>query len=158
MAKTTNPIPQGYHAITPSLTCKNAAKAIEFYKKAFGAKENNRMEMPGGLIGHADLMIGDSHFMLNDEIPGMASAPTGKSGSYLFLYVQDCDAVFNSAIAAGATVEMPLADMFWGDRFGKVADPFGYTWGVATHIEDVAPDEMHRRVQEWQAKAASQHA
>lgn len=157
MAKATKPIPQGYHTITPSLTCKNAAQAIEFYKKAFGAKEKHRMEAPGGKIGHAELTIGDSNIMVNDEFPGMATAPSGQGGHYLFLYVDDCDAVFNRAIAAGAKVAMPLADQFWGDRFGKVTDPYGYVWGVATHVEDVDPQEMERRSKEWMAKAAGQH-
>lgn len=153
MAKV-KPVPEGYHTITPAMTCKNAAQAIEFYKKAFGAKEKFRMDGPGGSIGHAELVIGDSTFMLNDEFPG-ASAPTGLGASYLFLYVDDCDAVFNRAVAAGAKVTMPLADQFWGDRFGKITDPFGYNWGIGTHVEDVAPEEMDRRAKEWMAKAAA---
>ncbi|HKF51338.1 MAG TPA: VOC family protein [Candidatus Acidoferrales bacterium] len=157
MASAVKPVPEGYHTITASLTCKNAAQAIEFYKKAFGAKENGRMEGPGGSIGHADLTIGDSHIMVNDEFPGMASAPSGPTGQYLVLYVADCDKVFNSAVAAGAKVEMPLANQFWGDRYGKLSDPFGHHWGVATHVEDVAPQEMERRSKEWMAKAAGQH-
>lgn len=155
MANPVKPIPAGYHTITPSLTCKKAAQAIEFYKKAFGAKEKFRMEGPGGSIGHAELTIGDSHIMVNDEIPGMATAPSGGGGHYLFLYVEDCDKVFNNAVAAGAKVTMPLANQFWGDRFGKVTDPFGYNWGIATHVEDVSPEEMERRAKEWQAKAAA---
>lgn len=148
------PVPEGYHTITPSLTCKNARQAMEFYKNAFGAKETICMEGPGGSIGHAELTIGDSVIMVNDEFPGMSTAPTGLGGSYLFLYVDDCDAVFNRAVAAGAQVTMPLADQFWGDRFGKLTDPFGYNWGVATHVEDVTPEEMERRSKEWMAKAA----
>lgn len=151
------PVPEGYHTITPSLTCKNAAKAIDFYKQAFGAKEKFRMEGPGGSIGHSELVIGDSHIMVNDEFPGMAVAPTDQSGGYLFLYVDDCDKLFNAAVAAGAKVVMPLADQFWGDRFGRFTDPFGHSWGVATHVEDVTPEEMDRRAKEWQAKAAAQH-
>ncbi|MGC1105441.1 MAG: VOC family protein [Candidatus Acidiferrales bacterium] len=157
MAKAAKAIPEGYHTITPSLTCKNAAKAIEFYKKAFGAKEKFRMEGPGGSIAHAELTIGDSNIMVNDEFPGMCPAPTD-GGHYLFLYVEDCDAVFNSAVAAGAKVTMPLADQFWGDRMGKLADPYGYTWGVSTHVEDVTPEETDRRSKEWMAKAAGQHS
>ncbi|MGB6876235.1 MAG: VOC family protein [Candidatus Acidiferrales bacterium] len=157
MAKAAKAIPEGYHTITPSLTCKNAAKAIEFYKKAFGAKEKFRMEGPGGSIGHAELTIGDSNIMVNDEFPGMSTAPKG-GGHYLFLYVDDCDKVFNEAVAAGAKVEMPLANQFWGDRFGKLTDPYEYNWGVATHVEDVAPEEMDRRSKEWMAKAAGQHS
>jgi PhnB protein len=155
MAKV-KPVPEGYHTITPSLVCKNGAQAIEFYKKAFGAKEKFRMDGPGGTVGHAELIIGDSNFMLSDEFPGMATAPTGLGGSYLFLYVEDCDTVFNRAVAAGAKVTMPLANQFWGDRFGRLTDPYGYNWGVATHVEDVAPDELERRAKEWQAKAAGQ--
>jgi PhnB protein len=152
------PIPEGYHTITPSLTCKHAAKAIDFYKKAFGAKEKHRMEGPGGTIGHAELIIGDSHIMVNDEFPGMSHAPTDQNGGYLLLYVNDCDKVFNDAVAAGAKVVMPLANQFWGDRFGRFTDPFGHSWGVGTHVEDVSPEEMERRAKEWQAKAAAQHA
>lgn len=158
MAKAARAIPEGYHTITPALTCKNAAQAIEFYKKAFGAKEKFRMEGPGGSIGHAELTIGDSTILLNDEFPGMSTAPTGLGGSYLFLYVEDCDAVFNAAVAAGAKVTMPLADQFWGDRFGKLTDPYGYNWGIATHVEDLSPEEIDRRSKEWMAKAAGQHS
>jgi PhnB protein len=158
MAKAARAIPEGYHTITPSLTCKNAAQAIEFYKKAFGAKEKFRMEGPGGSVGHAELTIGDSNIMVNDEFPGMVTAPSGEGGHYLFLYVDDCDAVFNAAVAAGAKVTMPLADQFWGDRMGKLADPYGYSWGVATHVEDVTPEEVDRRSKEWMAKAAGQHS
>ncbi|MFZ0639864.1 MAG: VOC family protein [Candidatus Acidiferrales bacterium] len=157
MAKAAKAIPEGYHTITPSLTCKNAASAIEFYKKAFDAKEKFRMAGPGGSIGHAELTIGDSNIMVNDEFPGVCAAPTG-GGHYLFLYVEDCDKVFNNAIAAGAKVTMPLADQFWGDRMGKLADPYGYSWGVATHVEDVTPEEVDRRSKEWMAKAAGQHS
>jgi PhnB protein len=151
------PVPEGYHTITPSLTCKNAKQAIEFYKKVLGAKESICMEGPGGSIAHAELKIGDSVLMVNDEFPGMAVAPTDQSGGYLFLYVNNCDKVFNDAVAGGAKVVMPLANQFWGDRFGRFTDPFGHSWGVATHVEDVTPEEMERRAQEWQAKAAAQH-
>lgn len=153
------PIPEGYHTITPSLTCKGAAKAIEFYKNAFGAKELHRLEGPNGTIGHAELQIGDSRLMVNDEFPGMAKAPTnGATGEYLVLYVEDCDRVFNSAQAAGAKVEMPLSNQFWGDRYGKLADPFGHHWGIATHVENVSPQDMERRSREYMAKAAGQHS
>lgn len=154
MANAVRPVPQGYHTITPALTCKNASQAIEFYKKAFGAKEKFRMEGPGGSVGHAELTIGDSTIMVNDEFPG-ASAPSGQGGHYLFLYVEDCDKVFKDAVAAGAKVSMPLADQFWGDRFGKITDPYGYNWGIGTHVEDVTPQEMERRAKEWMAKAAA---
>jgi PhnB protein len=157
MAHAVKAIPEGYHAITPALTCKDAAKAIEFYKKALGAKEINRMEGPGGKIGHSELQIGDSKFMVSDEFPGMATSPDANSkapSSYLFIYSADVDTDFNKAVAAGCTVTMPLADQFWGDRYGKLRDPFGHHWGMASHVEDVAPEEMERRAKEWQAQMA----
>jgi PhnB protein len=157
MANAVKPVPEGYHTITPSLISKNAAQAIEFYKKAFGAVERSRMPMPDGKIGHAELKIGDSIFFIADEFPGMgAVAPTSMGGFYLFLYVEDVDAVFNRAVAAGAQVTMPVQDQFWGDRFGKVSDPFGYQWGIATHKEDVSPEEMDRRSKAFMQKMAGQ--
>lgn len=157
MANPAKPIPEGYHTITPSLICKNAAQAIEFYKKAFGAVERSRMPMPDGKIGHAELKIGNSIFFIADEFPGMgAVAPTSMGAFYLFLYVDDVDAVLNRAVAAGATVTMPVQDQFWGDRFGKVSDPFGYQWGIATHKEDVSPEEMDRRSKAFMQKMAAQ--
>jgi PhnB protein len=156
MANPVKPIPDGYHSITPSLTCKDAAKAIEFYKKALGAQELMRMAGPDGKIGHAELKIGDSHIFVNDEYPHMGStAPTSTSGYYLFLYVEDVDTVFNRAVGLGAKVTMPVADMFWGDRYGKVTDPFGYQWGIATHTEDVSSQEMDRRSKEFAKKMAA---
>jgi PhnB protein len=158
MAKATNPIPKGYHTITPSLTCRDAAKAIDFYKKAFGAQELMRMPSPDGKIGHAEIKIGDSVVFISDEFPGRTAAPspTATPSSSLFLYVEDVDAVYNRAVSAGAKSTMPLQDMFWGDRFGNVVDPFGHQWGLATHIEDVAPDEIERRSAAFFAKAAGQ--
>ena len=154
-------IPEGYHSISPSLTCKNAASAIDFYKSVLGATEIMRMPGPGGVIMHAELRIGDSVIFINDEIPGMAKAPDGTSLNpvYLFLYTEDVDAVFQRAVAANSKVTMPVANQFWGDRYGKFNDPFGHTWGVATHVEDVAPADMERRQAEWaasMAKAAGQ--
>jgi PhnB protein len=153
-----NAVPDGYHTITPALTCKDAAKAIDFYKNALGAKEISRMEGPGGMIGHAELQIGDSKFFISDVFPGMSSAPEtgGKSApsSYLFIYTQDVDTAFNKAVSAGCTVTMPLQDQFWGDRYGRFSDPFGHSWGMAEHVEDVAPAEMERRAKEWQANMA----
>ena len=153
-------IPEGYHSISPSLTCRDAARAIDFYKRVFGATEIMRMPGPGGKVGHAELRIGDSVIFVSDPLPGMPAA--SESGAapviYLFLYTEDVDSVFNRAVQAGCRVEMPLADMFWGDRFGKITDPFGHQWGLATHVEDVAPEEMKRRSEEWtkkMAKAAS---
>jgi PhnB protein len=158
MPNTVRAIPEGYHSITPSLTCREASKAIEFYKKALGAKENHRMQGPDGKIGHAEMQIGDSRFMLNDEFPSMAAAPNSNSksapSSYLFIYTEDVDTAFNKAVAAGCKVTMPLQNQFWGDRFGKLADPFGHHWGLAQHVEDVAPAEMDRRAKEWQEKMA----
>jgi PhnB protein len=142
------PVPAGYHTVTPYLVCRGAAEAIEFYKKAFGAKEKMRMPMPDGKIGHAELKIGDSHIMLGDEQPERgASAPQTVGGTpvAVFLYVPNVDKVFAQAVAAGATVEMPLENMFWGDRYGKLSDPFGHKWSLATHIEDLSPKEMAKR-------------
>ena len=149
-------IPEGYHAVTPYLTCKNSAQAIEFYKSVFGAKEIMRMAGPGGKIGHAEIQIGDSRLMLADEFPGMSSAPTPgvKNACGLFLYLENVDATFNRAVAAGAKVDMPLDNQFWGDRYGKLTDPFGHQWGLAQHVEDVSPEEMQRRSQEFAAKMA----
>jgi PhnB protein len=158
MANTVRAIPEGYHSITPSLTCREAAKAIDFYKKAFGAKENHRMQGPDGKIGHAELQIGDSRLMLNDEFPSMASGPDPNSksapSSYLLIYTSDVDTAFNKAVSAGCKVTMPLQNQFWGDRYGRLADPFGHHWGLAQHVEDVAPAEMERRAKEWQEKMA----
>lgn len=156
MSTAIRPIPEGYHSLSASLTCNNAAKAIDFYKRVFGAKELVRMPGPGGLIMHAELQIGDSRLFLNDHMPPMASAPTPGSptGVYLFLYTEDVDAVYNRAVAEGCQVTMPLANQFWGDRYGKFVDLFGHAWGVATHVEDVAPAEMKRRQGEMMAQMA----
>jgi PhnB protein len=153
-------IPEGYHSITPTLVCKGAARAIEFYKEVFHAKEIMRMSGPGNSIGHAELQIGDSRLMLSDEFPGMAHAPGSSpvTSNSLFIYIDNVDAVFDRAVKAGSKVEMPLQNQFWGDRFGKIRDPFGHQWGLAQHVEDVAPTELERRSKEWVAqmsKAAS---
>src|SRR5215217_878987 len=142
-----NPIPAGFHTLTPCLTVKNAAEAIEFYKKAFGATEISRAMAPDGKgIWNAQLQISSSRFMLNDEFPDMdgTKAPPSLGGTSvnLHLYVEDADAVYNAAVAAGATVTMPIMDIFWGDRYGKVTDPYGHDWAVATHIEDLSEEEM----------------
>jgi len=156
-------IPEGYHSISPSLTCKNAASAIDFYKSVFGATEIMRMPGPEGKIMHAELKIGDSIIFINDEFPGMAAAPAPgvTPSTYLFLYTEDVDSVYNRAVSMGSKVMMPLDNMFWGDRYGKVMDPFGHQWGVAQHVEDVAPDEMKRRqdaaMAASMAKAAGQN-
>jgi PhnB protein len=152
------PIPQGFHTVTPYITVKGAAQAIDFYKRAFGAEEVERVPGPDGKsVMHAEVKIGDSIVMLSDEFPqaGSRSPQTlGGSTGYLFLYVPDVDAAFKRAVDAGAKPTMPLADMFWGDRFGKVADPFGHEWGLATHQEDLTPEEIHKRGQAEMAKMA----
>ena len=150
MGKAKNPIPEGLHTITPHLTVKGAAQAIEFYKKAFGAIEKSRFAGPNGLIMHASLKIGDSSFFLADEMPGMEDgsvSPTqlGKTTVVLNLYVEDCDKLYKQAVAAGAKSTMPLSDQFWGDRYGHVKDPFGHVWAIATHKEDVPKAEMEKR-------------
>ena len=142
------PIPKGYHTATPYLVIKGAAKAIEFYKKAFGAAEMTRMTQPDGRVGHAEIKIGDSPIMLADEFPEMgARSPQSIGGSpvSILLYVQDVDALTSSAIAAGAKVIRPVKDQFYGDRSGSLEDPFGHQWHIATHVEDVAPEEMKKR-------------
>jgi PhnB protein len=154
------PIPEGYHSITPQLTCRDAAEAIEFYKNVFGAKELMRMPGPGGKVMHAELQIGDSRIMINDEMPGMAVAPIPAKlhPTSLFIYSENVDALFERGTKAGAQVDMPLENMFWGDRYGKFTDPFGHQWGLATHVEDVAPDEMQRRMEEMNKKMAAKAA
>jgi PhnB protein len=153
------PIPEGYHTVTPYLTVNDGVKAIEFYKNAFGAKEIMRMPGPPGKIGHAELRIGDSVIMLADELPQMGSrSPQSLGGTTVgvFLYVPNVDAAFEQAVSAGATAQMQPTDMFWGDRYGKLVDPFGHTWSMATHKEDVAPAEMEKRSKEAMAKMAQQ--
>jgi PhnB protein len=146
------PVPDGYHTVTPYLAVDDAAEAISYYKKAFGAKERVRMEAPGGKVGHAELEIGDSLVMLSDSFPQASTRPPKELGGTsvsVFMYVKDVDAVVKQAVDAGATVTMEVADQFWGDRFGSVQDPFGHLWSIATHVEDVPPEEMAER-----AKAA----
>jgi PhnB protein len=149
-------IPEGSHAITANLTVKGAKKAIEFYKTAFGATERGVMLMPDGkTVMHAELQIGDSKFFLADESREMGTkSPATLSGSpvSLYIYTEDCDAMFKRAVAAGATVDMPLTDMFWGDRFGKVTDPFGHQWGISTHKVEVSKADMDRLGKEWMAE------
>jgi len=154
------PIPDNFHSLTPNLVCRNAAQAIEFYKAVFGATELMRMPGPGGKIMHAELQIGDSRLFVNDSMA--KSMPTGpepgaSNPMYLHVYVEDVDTIFKRAIEGGARVDMPLQEMFWGDRYGKLTDPFGQQWGIATHKEDVAPEEMKRRQDAFFAKAAGQN-
>jgi PhnB protein len=142
------PIPDGYHSVTPYLIFSGASDAIAFYKKAFGAEEIMRMDAPGGRVGHAELQIGDSRIMLADEHPELqALSPKTIGGSpvTLHLYVENVDAAVERAIAAGATLVRPVADQFYGDRTGGIADPFGYRWFIATHKEDLTMDEIRRR-------------
>jgi PhnB protein len=144
----TKPIPEGYHAITPYLIVKRGAEAIQFYARAFGAVEHERMEGPGGKIRHAEITIGDSRVMLADEHPeigALGPETIGGSPVSLHLYVEDVDAVVARAIAAGATLTRPVADQFYGDRVGGITDPFGHRWFIATHKEDLTKDELHRR-------------
>jgi PhnB protein len=143
------PIPDGYHSVTPYLIVKGAARALEFYKKAFNAQELYRMDAPGGRIGHAEIQIGDSRIMLSDEFPEMgARSPETLGGTPigLCIYVENVDALFKQAVAAGGKEERPVKDQFYGDRSGTLRDPFGHQWTVATHKEDVSPEEMARRM------------
>ena len=160
MANQVRPVPEGYHTVTPYLYIRGATQAIDFYKRAFGAEERYRMPGPDGRIGHAELTLGDSIIMLADEMPehGIKS-PHSLSGTSVSLavYVEDADAAFNRAVDAGATVLQPLKDQFYGDRSGKVADPYGHQWSLMTHVEDVSPEEMSKRMQaEFGAMAGTQ--
>ena len=148
MTKKVSPIPEGYATVTPYITIGGASDAIAFYKKAFGAEEVMRMNSPDGKVMHAEIRIGGSVIMLHDENPewkALSPKTIGGSGSSIMLYVPDVDAVMKAAEQAGATVTMPAADQFYGDRCGNITDPFGHKWAIATHIEDVAPDEIERR-------------
>ena len=153
------PIPEGYHTATPYLIIKGAAAALEFYKKALGAEELLCMKAPDGSVMHAEIKIGDSPIMLGEESKEM-NAPSpqtlGGCGSGVHLYVRDVDAFVAKAVAAGAKLAMPLADMFWGDRYGKLTDPFGHEWGIATRVKEMTPEEMERAGAEWMAAQAAQ--
>jgi uncharacterized glyoxalase superfamily protein PhnB len=154
------PIPDGYHSITPALTVRDAARAIEFYKKAFGAKERGAMKGPDGKIMHAELMIGDSIIMLADEFPefgALSPQSVGGSALTLHIYLDGVDAAFDRAVQAGAEVEMPVTDQFWGDRYGKLKDPFGHKWSIATHVKDLSSEDikegMHETMERMQKSA-----
>jgi PhnB protein len=154
----TKPIPEGYHTVTPYLAVDNAAEAIKFYERAFGAKELARMEAPNGGIAHAELDIGDSKLMLSDPFPqATARAPSelGGTSASVFLYVEDVDTTFKQAVDAGASVTMEPEDQFWGDRFATVTDPYGHAWAIATHVEDVPPEEMAERAKAAMAAMSS---
>jgi PhnB protein len=145
------PIPEGYNTVNAYISVGNASEAIEFYKRAFGAKERARMEGPPGKIAHAELEIGDSVIMLSDQFPQSPTKPPkelGGTSASLMLYVENVDEFVQQAVDAGATLEMPVETQFWGDRYGRVEDPFGHNWQIATHVEDVPPDEMAKRAEE----------
>jgi PhnB protein len=147
----TKPIPEGYHTVTPYLAVDDAAKAIEFWGRAFGATEQVRMDGPDGKIAHAELEIGDSRIMVSDQFPQSTTKPPKEAGATtvsIMLYVEDVDSVVQDAVDAGATISMPIEDMFWGDRFGAVTDPFGHQWSIATHVEDVSPEDIEVRARE----------
>jgi len=149
MSKHVKPVPDGYHTVTPYLCLRNAGAAIEFYKKAFGAREKFRMPGPGGKVMHAELIIGDSIIMLSDEFPEMSvQSPTALGGTpvSILLYVENADRVFGQALVAGAREVRPLKDQFYGDRSGTLEDPYGHKWTLSTHIEDVSPEEMQKRM------------
>jgi PhnB protein len=151
------PIPEGYHSLTPYLVLSGAAEALEFYKKAFGAVEVMRMDGPDGRVMHAEIKIGDSMVMIGDECPQSGhKGPKSLGGSSvgLMFYVDGVDAAFTKAVQAGATVQRPVADMFWGDRMGTVVDPFGHVWSIATHVEDVSAEECKRRAEAFLKKAS----
>ena len=150
MSDQVKPIPEGYHTATPYLILNDADKALEFYKQAFGAIEVVRMASPDGKVGHAEIKIGDSMLMLGEETLEMGYRGVqsyGGSPVSIMLYVEDCDALFNQAVAVGATVKQPMKDQFYGDRSGTVADPFGFQWNLSTHKEDVTPEDMKKRME-----------
>jgi PhnB protein len=149
------PIPDGYHTVTPFLIVRDAAHAIEFYEKAFGAKSRGVMKSPDGKVMHAELQIGDSIIMLSDEFPDFgALSPDSLKGSPagLHIYVEDVDAAFDRAVKAGAKVDTPLMDQFWGDRYGRLTDPYGHKWSMATHVKDLSMDEMKHAMDEAMAQ------
>jgi PhnB protein len=155
MAKAKKAVPEGHHTVTPHLTFDNAAEAIEWYKKALGAQEVARALGPDGKIMHAEIRIGDSLIMLNDVMGGAKPSPTA-----FWVYVEDCDALFNRAVAAGGRVLPapmgPIADQFWGDRSGTLTDPYGHQWSIATHKEDLTTDEINERMNAFMKNFAAQ--
>jgi PhnB protein len=156
MAKNVNPIPQGYHTVTPNLIVQDAAAALDFYRRAFGADETVRMPGPGGKIMHAEFRIGNSVMMLAEEMPDMGSkSPRTLGGSPVsfYVYISDVDAAWKRATDAGAKEVMPVSDMFWGDRTGWLEDPFGHQWALAQHVADLSPEEIQRGQEEFFAKA-----
>ena len=152
--------PAGYHSVTPAIIVRDAAKAIDFYQRAFGAEEVSRMSGPDGSVMHAEIRIGDSLVMLGEENEQWGTrsplSTNGNPGS-LHIYVPDVDSAFDRALRAGATVRYPLENAFWGDRYGKVSDPFGHEWGIATRVKEMSPEEMKQAGEEWMAKAGMTH-
>jgi PhnB protein len=160
MAPKVNPIPESYHTVTPSLVVRGAAEALDFYRRAFNAKETARMPGPGGTIMHAEFRIGDSIMMLNDEMPEMGSkSPEAFGGSPVsfYVYVEDVDAAWKRAVDAGAKPTMPLADMFWGDRVGCLEDPFGHRWLLSQHVADLTPEEIQQGQEEFMSHMQTSH-
>jgi PhnB protein len=160
MPASVKPIPEGFHTVTPTLTIKGAAAAIEFYKKALGAQELMRMNNPDGKIGHAEIKIGDSIIFINDEMPmpGCALSPQTLGGftSTLYLYVEDVDKAFQRAVSAGGKTTHPVTDMFWGDRHGSFVDPFGHTWSLSTHKQDLSQQEVEEGAKKFMAQMQEQ--
>jgi PhnB protein len=153
-----NAIPKGYTTITPSMTVKDAPKVIDFYKKAFDAKEHMRMPGPDGKIMHAEIQIGNAIIMMNDEVMGSRSAQTlGGCPISFYVYVENADAAFKKAIDAGAKQEYPMTEMFWGDKMGSLIDPFGYRWTIAQHVKDVSPEDMKKGQAEFMKQMANAH-
>jgi len=158
-SKKVSPVPKGHHAVTPGIAVRDAAQAIEFYKKAFGAKEKSRMPGPDGKLMHADIMIGDSHIMMGEENLQMGNpSPLSLNGSpiSLYVYVKNADKVFDQAVKEGASVVMPVMDQFWGDRAGMVTDPYGHKWWLATHKQDLSPKAMKKAAEEFFASQQQQ--
>ncbi len=150
------PVPEGYHTLTPAMAVRNAERAIEFYKQAFGAEARGIMKGPDGKVMHAEIKIGDSILMMSDEFPeaGIVGPESSGGGASmgLHIYLNDVDAAFDRAVKAGATVETPVADMFWGDRYGRLKDPFGFRWSIATHTKDLSMDDMKKGMDEAMAQ------
>jgi PhnB protein len=159
MSKSAKPIPEGFHTLTPSLVVKGGRDAIEFYKNVFGAEVIAIMPGPDGQsVMHGELKIGDSHLFVNDEFPDMgvkSPKSLGGTASSVHVYVPDVDAVFERAVKAGATVRMPVSDMFWGDRYGKLCDPFGHDWAIATRVEELTPEQIKERGEAFFKQMAS---
>ncbi|HEX4003310.1 MAG TPA: VOC family protein [Candidatus Acidoferrales bacterium] len=161
MAKKSRAIPKGFHSITPYLTVQDVPQAMDFYTRAFGAEEVMRINGPQGKISHGEIKIGDSILMIAEESPnGTLRSPQSLGGTTasVVLYVKDVDSVFEQALSAGAKEQQPLSNMFWGDRYGRLTDPFGHLWSLATHVEDVSPEEMGRRAQEATKAPQRAHA